>query len=48
VTNDADRQKFQIQVARQWLKTDPAAATNWIDNLDLPEKIRSSLKASAR
>ena len=48
VTNDAERQKFQLQIARQWLKTNPAAATNWIDSLDLPAKIRSSLKASAQ
>jgi hypothetical protein len=48
VTNEIERQKFQIQVARQWLKTDPAAATNWINSLDLPAKIRSSLKASAQ
>ncbi|HTB82582.1 MAG TPA: hypothetical protein VK742_02910 [Candidatus Sulfotelmatobacter sp.] len=48
VTNDAERQKLQFQIARQWLKSDPAAATNWIDGLDLPEKVRSGLKASAR
>jgi hypothetical protein len=48
VTNDAERQLLQLQIARQWLKTDPAAATNWIDGLDLPEKVRSGLKASAR
>jgi hypothetical protein len=45
VTDDAQRQKFQLQVARQWLKTDPSAALKWTDSLRLPEAIRQSLQA---
>lgn len=45
VTNETDRQKYQIQVARQWLKTDPSAALKWINSLDLPEEIKKKLIA---
>lgn len=40
VTNEADRQKYQVQVAEQWLKTDPSAAQKWINTLNLPEVIK--------
>ena len=46
VTNEARRQKYQVQVARQWLKTDPSAASRWIDSLNLPEEIKQSLDDS--
>jgi hypothetical protein len=45
VTNENQRQKYQIQVARQWMKTDSSAATKWIASLSLPEEIKQSLKA---
>lgn len=45
VTDAAKRQKYQIQVARPWLKTDSSAASKWIDSLDLPDEIKQSLKA---
>jgi hypothetical protein len=47
VTNETQRQKFQVQVARQWLKTDPTAAAKWIDSLDLPADLKPSLKTPA-
>ena len=43
-TDETKRQKYQIEVARQWLKTDPSAALKWIDSLGLPEEIKQSLK----
>jgi predicted nucleic acid-binding Zn-ribbon protein len=46
MTDENQRQKYQIQVARQWLKTDSSAATKWIESLSLPEDIKQSLKAS--
>jgi hypothetical protein len=45
VTDEAKRQKYQIQVARQWMKTDSLAALKWIDGLTLPDEIKQSLKA---
>jgi hypothetical protein len=44
VTNETQRQAFQIQVARQWLKMDPAAAEHWINRLELPADVKASLK----
>jgi hypothetical protein len=44
VTEEAKRQEFQIQVARQWLKISSSAACKWIDNLELPEEIKQRLK----
>jgi len=44
VTDETKRQKYQLQVARQWLKSDPSAASKWINNLNLPEAIKQSLK----
>jgi hypothetical protein len=44
VTDENQRQKYQVQVARQWLKNDASAATKWIDSLSLPEEIKQSLK----
>ncbi len=46
VTNETQRQQYQIQVARQWLKSDSSAATKWIDSLSLPEEIKHSLKTT--
>ncbi|HEX9048844.1 MAG TPA: hypothetical protein VF988_17595, partial [Verrucomicrobiae bacterium] len=46
VTNETLRQKFQVQVARQWLKNDTSAATNWIGTLNLPEEVKQSLGVS--
>ena len=43
VTNEPERQKFQIQVARQWMKTDPSAASKWINGLDFPEAIQQRI-----
>jgi hypothetical protein len=45
VADENRRRKFQEQVTRQWLKTDPAAATNWLNTLDLPEATKQTLKA---
>jgi len=45
VTNETQRQKFELQIARQWLKTDPTGATNWIESLNLPEAIKQPLTA---
>lgn len=44
VADDARRQKYQVQVARLWIKNDPAAALKWIDGLSLPEEIKQTLK----
>jgi hypothetical protein len=44
VADETKRQKYQIQVARQWIKTDPAGALKWIESLNLPDEIRQSLK----
>jgi hypothetical protein len=44
VTDETQRQKYEIQTARQWMKTDPTAATKWLDSSDLPEAIKPSLK----
>ncbi len=44
VTDENKRQTFQVQVARQWMKTDPSVAVKWINTLDLPEAIKQSLK----
>jgi hypothetical protein len=40
VTNETQRQKYQVQVARQWIKTDPDAALKWINTLSLPEAVK--------
>jgi hypothetical protein len=45
VTDAAKRQKYQVLVARQWMKADPAAAWKWINSLDLPDDIKQPLKA---
>lgn len=45
MTNEAQRQKYQVQVARQWLEADRSAATNWINTLALPEEIKEPLIA---
>jgi hypothetical protein len=45
VTDETKRQKCQIEVARQWLKTDESAAMKWIESLGLPEAIKQTLKA---
>lgn len=47
ISDETRRQKLQLQVARQWLKTDPATATNWMDSLDLPEAIKQSLQKAS-
>ncbi|HTL72064.1 MAG TPA: alanine-zipper protein [bacterium] len=47
VTDEAQRQKYQLQIAAQWMKTDPSAALKWIDSLNLPEEIKQSLKAQS-
>jgi len=39
VTDAPLRQKFQRQVARQWMKTDPSTAVEWVNRLDLPPAI---------
>jgi len=45
VSEEAKRQKFQIQVARQWLQINSPAAWKWIDTLNFPEEIRQRLKS---
>lgn len=47
VADETRRQKYQVQVARQWLTTDPSAALKWLDSLNLPEETRRSLKAQS-
>ncbi len=47
VADETQRQKYQIQIARQWMKTDSSAATKWIDSLSLPDEVKQSLKAPA-
>jgi hypothetical protein len=44
VADETQRQKYQVQVARQWLKTDPSAALKWIDSLNFPEAIKQRLE----
>ena len=44
VSDETKRQKYQTQVARQWMKTDAAAALKWIDSLALPDEIKQSMK----
>ncbi|MEI6195131.1 MAG: hypothetical protein WCS42_12460 [Verrucomicrobiota bacterium] len=45
VTDEIQRQKYQVQLAKQWMKSDPSAASKWIDSLALPEAIKQPLKA---
>jgi uncharacterized coiled-coil DUF342 family protein len=45
VTDEAQRQKYQVQAARQWLKSDPASALKWINSLALPDDVKQQLKA---
>jgi hypothetical protein len=40
VTNETQRQKYQVQVAQQWLQVNPTAATNWLNSLDLPAALK--------
>ncbi len=47
VADATERQKYQLQVARQWMATDPAAASNWLNHLDLPEEVKGPLKAQS-
>ena len=47
VTDETQRRKYQIQVARQWMKIDSSAATKWIGSLTFPEEIKQSLKITA-
>jgi multidrug resistance efflux pump len=42
-TGEAGRQKFQIQVARQWLPINPPAALKWIGTLDMAVEIKQRL-----
>jgi hypothetical protein len=44
VSAEAQRQKFQVQIAQQWLKRDAIAAQKWIETLDLPARIKQTLK----
>jgi len=44
ITDEAKRQNYQVRLARQWLKTDPASAQKWIDTLNLPEALKQSVK----
>jgi len=47
VSDDVKRQKFQTEVARQWMKSDPSAAAKWIGGLNLPEETKQLLKAAS-
>jgi hypothetical protein len=44
VTDETQRQKLQVHLAKEWLKHDASAAQKWIDSLDLPAKIKKLLK----
>jgi hypothetical protein len=44
VTNETLRQKFQVQVAQQWLKSDTNAAAKWIDSLNLPAAAKAAIE----
>lgn len=46
LTDETRRQRFQLQIARQWMKADPFAALNWINRLDLPQTIMPPRKAA--
>ena len=35
-------------VARNWLRTDPAAAARWLNSTDLPEEQRQRLLSESR
>jgi predicted nucleic acid-binding Zn-ribbon protein len=43
VTDEGKREKFQIQVARQWLTIDSPPALKWIATLELPEEMKQRL-----
>jgi hypothetical protein len=45
VTNETSRQAYEQQVARDWMKTAPAAARDWVDHLDLPAELKRPLQA---
>lgn len=44
VPDEAQRQKFQVQVAKAWLQRDAIAAPKWIETLELPAAIKQTLK----
>jgi hypothetical protein len=46
LTDETRRQKFQLQIARQWMKADPFAALKWITRPALPLAIMSPRKAA--
>jgi hypothetical protein len=39
VTIEIQRQKYQREIAREWMKTDPTAALKWINDEGLPAEI---------
>jgi hypothetical protein len=45
VVDESQRQKYQVQVARQWMKMDSTAATKWIDSQAWPDTTKQLLKA---
>lgn len=44
VADAASRQKFQVQIAQQWLKHAASAAQKWIETLELPADIKKTLQ----
>jgi hypothetical protein len=43
ISNPNFRLNQQQNLARNWLRNDPAAATHWINNSDLPAEVKSRL-----
>lgn len=44
IADEAQRQKLQVHLAKQWLKQNAIAAQQWIDTLDLPARLKRSLR----
>lgn len=44
LTDEPRRQKSQVQLAKEWLKHDATAAHLWIESLQLPARIKQTLK----
>jgi hypothetical protein len=43
VANADDRSKAQQNVVRRWKRSDPAAATQWINSSALPQDVKARL-----
>jgi hypothetical protein len=43
IANADDRSKAQQNVVRRWKRSDPAAATQWINSSSLPQDVKARL-----